>query len=216
MTGSEPQVILHGLWTGGLFHLWGERADAQSVMEPVARDCNPILSETASRHPRALSVDQLHAAAGELCGDGLLAAVAAESVLDLWLPCQADEPASGALVRNDDPTQTVEPPDPAGATDPQPVAWTLQPWQISTLTFAPAEALDLLASIRASGDASTGSSLRYWAQLAAYVVSGLSRQQFIPVLHESSDGSLTARWRLVGLASLSLRGRAPSNRRTRF
>ena len=185
MTGSDPTVILHGLWTGGLFHLWGEWNGAQSVTPPVTADSGRTRSEGPRRHPRALSADQLHAAAGELCGDGLLAAVAAESVLALWLPCQADEPVSGA------PVGTVDP------TEPQPTAWDMRPWQISTLTFGPSEALDLLASISPTDDSSTGSSLRYWAQLAGYVVTGLMRKQFIPVLHESPDGHLSARWRLV-------------------
>ena len=214
MTSSDPTVTLHGLWTGGLFHLWGERhcsrAVAHPVTEPVTPDSNagrqpsaprpldPLdPSEAPPRHPRALSVEQLHAAAGELCGDGLLAAVAAESVLALWLPCQADEPASGAPICNVDPTETVDHPPATGPTEPQSADWVVRPWQISTLTFAPAEALDLLASISPSGDSSTGSSLRYWAQLAGYVVSALMRKQFIPALHQSPDGNLSARWRLV-------------------
>lgn len=65
---------------------------------------------------------------------------------------------------------------------------------VPTLKFSPADAIDLLISIP---DETASGSVKFFARLAAYVISKLSARQFFPDVHQNSAGEHEAVWRLL-------------------
>ena len=90
-------MTIHGIWWPPNFYLWGQRARPEDPLS-VRIDGKPAAQPAeGERHPTILSVDELHAAAGELSPDGLLASIAEPSELTIWLPCtNGDRPAPAA------------------------------------------------------------------------------------------------------------------------
>jgi non-specific serine/threonine protein kinase len=167
-------LFLHGVWARSRLHLWGERPAANHVHDAPPRRAGPA---TSPRHPRACSVAELHDRVGELIADGLLASAVDESTLDLWLPASPAGPAPSAT--NGGCAATT----------------ILGRYSVPTLAFGPADAIDLLSTLSAQWLAAGTPSLRYWRRLAAFVLSLLARQQFVPDLEERADGSFAANWR---------------------
>jgi len=161
--------LLYGTWTGSAFHIWGQDA------------ADPAGVEHPDRDARALPAGELHALLGEVSDEGLLAATAAESSIELWWPHRGSAPLA-----------------PGGTSGvAEDVAWRRKTFP--TLAFAPADALDLLLSMaRYGGDAEAiGDALRYWMHLARYVVTLLAARQLIPDIRHWDDSRFEAHWRLI-------------------
>ncbi len=176
-------IALHGVWWGSRFHVWRERS-AQEPTTPTPNSSEARRPENAGvvRHPAALSVDGLRAVIGEASPDGLLAQIAEESSVTLWLPSVDGTPLpSSSDARGQSAT--------GGRAE-------LRPIVVPTLKFAPADAIDLLTSLSGPWVQSGSDSLRYWRRLARLVLSLLHRQQFAPGLERRSDGAYAARWRV--------------------
>ncbi len=176
-------VVLHCIWFDSTLHLWGERASAQlGGEEDLHDDCEAAI-EGKLRHPDALGPVDLHAVVGELSPDGLLASIAGESSLDLWLPSRDGVPLS---CRDLD----FEPDEVGTSVD-------LQVCTVPTLVFAPAEAVDLLVSLPEPYTNVCSYSVCYWSKLARFLSSLLSRKQFVPDVAARPDGENLACWRVV-------------------
>ena len=156
---SESMIVLHGTWSTPTFYVWGE--------------------ETSRKD--ALSTAELHAAAGDLSPDGLLASIAGETTVDLWLPCD-----DRGVLRCD---QCAAPADSGEI--------RLEAVTVPALAFSPADASDLLAGLSPEGPAPAGPSLRYWAALADYTLSLVAREQFVPHVEEIDEQSFTGKWYVV-------------------
>lgn len=115
-----------------------------------------------------------------MSADGLLASIAAESDLHLWLPCAGPVPVASdrhGTNGSNGPTQ-------------------LRALSIPALAFSPAETIDLLVGLADDGFQRCGDSLRYWRILATYAVSLLARRQFVPDIDEINQTTFTGRWRV--------------------
>ncbi|MFQ5491769.1 MAG: SNF2 helicase-associated domain-containing protein, partial [Phycisphaerae bacterium] len=179
-------IALHGYWNEKRFTLWGE--DGQVA----ARDRTSGRAESAHResgppvHPFALSAEGLRQTVGDHW-DGLLAAGAHPGDGCLRLPTVEGQPERSAAL-------SLDPPDPIGASMKQLHAWT-----VACLSFGPAEAVDLLASLpeEAPGQLKLGDSLKFWSRLARLLLDLLRAQRFVPDLVSSRDGTYRAVWRPV-------------------
>ncbi|MCK4659579.1 MAG: DEAD/DEAH box helicase [Phycisphaerae bacterium] len=140
-------MILHGNWWDSRLHVWGQKRPA---------------TDTAVSAAAALRV-----AIGNLSTDVLLASVADEASVSLWLPCA---PGRGG----ESPFRQVT---------------------VTTLAFSAADTIDLLANLPSPLPEACGDSLRYWAVLARYTLWLLAHQQFVPDVEEQADGQFAALWR---------------------
>lgn len=177
-------VRLHAIWRGGQLHLWGERFPSAVDAARV-----PLDGAGARMHPHALTSGQLHAAVGELSPDALLASIAAEGSLTLWLPARAGSPLP-SCADNGAPAGAS-----AGSNSVVPVE--LAPFRVSTLALAPADAMDFVASLSEPLPRVCGDSIRYWSRLGRYVHVLLGRKQFVPDLEQVRDAGSRACWRVV-------------------
>ncbi len=177
---------LHGIWVRSSFHIWGENA---------AFDDGAVIAPTNGRsvaHPFAVPVDELHAVVGDLSPDGLLASIAHEDSLRLWLPQElgAPVPSQKAVTLEELPeTGTGQ---------------SLRCYQVPSLRFMPADAIDLLTSLPSSLPDNCGTSVQYWRHLAHYLVEMIRQRQFSPHIDEGSNDSCTAIWRLTVQSKQSL------------
>ena len=119
--------------------------------------------------------------------DSLLVSGAASSSLVLRLPCcggcpipSCDSPASG-----DGSSQTP--------------TLSLVPLRVPTLSFAPADAADLLTAspLLVRDDVCCGASLSYWSRVAGLVLGLLAEQRFVPAVHHSGGEQYRGYWRVV-------------------
>ncbi len=174
---SGVMITLHGIWHDHRFHVWGDRREPPAIAAQAGAG--------AILHPGALPVEDLHAAVGELSADGLLASIAKEASLDLWLPVRDGVPAPAG-------DRSVSPVDAdAGET------FDLSALRVPTLVFTPAEVIDLLALLPEPIPRMCGDALRFWARLARYVLKLLARRQYVPDLTPLSGDEVRARWRVV-------------------
>ncbi len=162
-------LTLHGIWSAPHFFVWGfpgpdPPGGAMGDSVAVSR------SGKAAEARGLLSVAALHEALGELSADGLLASIAEETRIRLWLPV-ADEAAGGA-----------ERP--------------IKPRAVPALRLGPADAIDLLAGLPDDLSGTAGPSLRFWARLAGYGLSLLARQQFVPDVAQGAGGRFSGEWRV--------------------
>ncbi|MFQ5429757.1 MAG: DEAD/DEAH box helicase [Phycisphaerae bacterium] len=168
--------ILHGTWSAPTFYLWGERIEsraADGVPEPDA-------DAAVRRHPFVLSTAELHETLGELSRDGLLASIAEEADLSLWLPCVGGCPLpshGAASARQTRPSH-------------------LAAFSVPALAFSPADTVDLLTGLSDGALRNCGDSVRYWRALARYVRSLLARRQFAPDVDEVDEEAFSGRWRV--------------------
>jgi hypothetical protein len=187
-------IQLHAIWHDHRLHLWGESSASAEAAAPLA---SPAMGpgdhpEGPGDHPGALDCAALHAVMGELSADGLLASIAEESGLTLWLPTR-----HGRVLSSHDPGVQ-------GVQDEVELAV----WRVPTLALIPADAIDFLSSLDhplpvAGADPAGADSLRFWSRLGRYVLSLLARRQFVPDLEPNGGrgadggGAPRANWRVV-------------------
>jgi len=179
-------IVLHALWHNlfpGKLHIWGESSSL-----PAARRTARPGKRTPGQHPFALSHDALMEAVGELVGSLLLKSAASDA-LTLRLPSSAKGPLPSPQLVLEDESLDLK-------------ATGLKPWHASTLTLAPASALDFLLALpnNAPRAVAFGGSLRYWAEAAAFSFELVARQCFAPTLRENRNRgttSLRASWEAV-------------------
>jgi SNF2 family DNA or RNA helicase len=184
-------ATLHGIWVRSSFHIWGEDTAIDSGAGIIDSDAAPTFGQSDA-HPFAISADALHAVVGDLSPDGLLASIAHEDSLQLWLPQQLGAPM---------PSQK------AVTLEELPIASNgeaLRRFQIPSLRFMPADAIDLLTSLPVPLPENCGSSVRYWWHLAHYLVEMIRHRQFSPHIDEGAAKSCTAHWRLAVQSKASL------------
>src|SRR6266852_4068238 len=180
-------IVLHALWYNlfpGKLHIWGE---SSSLPVATKRGGRPA-GQTPGRHPFALSHDTLMEAVGELAGSLLLKSAASDT-LTLRLPSSAKGPLPSPQLVLEDESIDLK-------------ATGLKPWHVSTLTLAPAPALDFLLALpnNAPRAVAFGISLRYWAEAAEFSFELVARQCFAPTLQENRNrgtASLRASWEAV-------------------
>jgi len=177
-------VRLHAIWRGGQLHLWGEHSPSTEESTRA-----PLEGAGAQIHPHALTPGQLHAAVGELSPDALLASIAAEGSLTLWLPARAGRPLPSSAGDG--------PPVGAAVGSNRVVPVELAPFQVCTLALAPADAMDFVTSLTEPLPRVCSDSIRYWARLGRYMHVLLGRKQFVPDLEQVGDAGSRACWRVV-------------------
>lgn len=158
---TEPR--LHALWQPPSLILWGEIGLSPRASGESAAASAPGLAHSDSADAgdeRFLTIAELHAEAGEVSPDGLLASVADEGTIALRLP------------------------DVVG------------PAEVPCLRLSASDAIDFLTSLVRRDDRRLGDSVRYWALLAGYVCSLLTRRQFAPDLDIVDSNRITGRWRV--------------------
>ena len=184
-------IALHGLWLPSSLHIWGEESDSPASRgradgtAPADGPAPPGSAESPP-HPFAVSADGLRAVVGDHW-DGLLAAGASAGSLTLRLPSVGDSPRPSREL-TDSPTSSADHPLPR-----------LASWSVPCLSFAPADAIDLLTALPAAapGRFAIGDSLRCWSRVAHIVVELLAAQRFVPDAIEEADGRHRAVWRVV-------------------
>jgi len=184
-------MTMHGIWWPPTFYLWGQRTGQDDPLGTHADGEPSDRPAESERHPTILSVDELHAAAGELSPDGLLASIAEPSELTIWLPCtNGDRPAPAG-------NPGAGPADNApGLRASSQHASTLRALSVPALAFSPADAVDLLTGLHDASLHRCSDSLRYWRVLAGYTVSLLGRRQFVPTLAEIDDETFAGGWQV--------------------
>ncbi len=175
---------LHGIWARSGFHIWGEDTAVDSHSSDAATNGH------TENHPFAIRADELHAVVGDLSPDGLLASIAHEDSLRLWLPQESGSPIPSARA-----VAMEELPDSPIADAP--IAESLHRFEVQSLRFMPADAIDLLTSLPKPLPETCGSSVRYWWHLAHYLVEMIRQRQFSPHIDEGSGDTCTAHWRLA-------------------
>lgn len=168
----RPDPRLHAIWQPTSLILWGEiglsprNADDEADEQNVESAPIPTSSDADERF---LTIAELHAEAGEVSPDGLLASVADEGSIPLRLPDVDGRP------------------------------------EVPCLKLGAAEAIDFLTSLPRREERRLGDSIRYWALLANYVCSLLTRRQFAPDLDIVDGNRITGRWRVFVESSKELR-----------
>jgi hypothetical protein len=166
------QLLLHAHWHSDGLYLHGER------------------SSPAGTGPAA--VTELRAAVGELSPDGLLASVAADAAVRLWLPCDGEGlPISCAVAAGATPSAGN-----GNGGGTATLIGELRAVEVAALAFSASQAIDLLTSLPAELPSTCGASIRYWRALALFVIDLLARRQFVPHLNETEEG-FVGRWRPV-------------------
>ena len=177
-------IILHAHWHDALLHLWGERAQPDSDQRETSRRRRFVPSAEF-----ALPLEDLRPVLGDIW-DSLLVTGATDGRLELQLPR-----VGNAIV----PSQMVLPTNGRDNQDNSEPDVTLGAHQLNAVTFAAADALDLLAAcpIAARDDVILADSARYWMKLGRFVVSLLARQRFVPAIHVDSEGCYRGYWRVL-------------------
>lgn len=180
---------LHGLWHASHFHVWGEESRTDSAVptaphEPEARSpsAGGVLTVAPSRL-KPTATEALHAAIGELSPDGLLASIAAESTIKLWIPAIDGIPVPSTAVASSDR------PDGDG------VQLTIV--EVPCLKLGPADAIDFLVSLGKLPSPRVGPSIRYWQALANYALTLLSRGLFVPGVEPVGGNRFEGRWSMT-------------------
>ena len=180
-------IVFHALWDACLtnqLHIWAESSNLAMTLRRAAK---ATAQKKARRHPFALSREALKEAFGSLSGS-LLAANAIDGSLTLRLPSspRSPLPSPELILEREVEEQEVE----------------LRPWQVETLALDAGAALDFLLALsdKAPHGVAFGSSLSYWREVAHFAFALLSRQSYVPALHEQrQNGALTfhAAWEAV-------------------
>ncbi len=180
-------IVLHVIWettTPGKLHLWAEASHlAKSAVRHTSKqDGKPRL------HPFALTRDDLLEASGELLGS-LLAQGAGTDTVTLRLP---------STVRGPLPSPELIVKQPADDKKAAEFKW----WYVVSAVLDAGAALDFLLALpaRAPTGIAFGSDLRFWIEAARFSLELLTRQCFVPTLHEIARGrSATCRaaWEAV-------------------
>ncbi|MBX3396331.1 MAG: DEAD/DEAH box helicase [Phycisphaerae bacterium] len=147
------------------------RGGAALMLDPPARIHTPI---------RALGPSELQEALGDLTPDGLLASIATESDLSLWLPMQGDSPAPPGSVECHSRGER------SGA--------ALALCRVPALSVGAADAMDLLIGMKRPAAGAAPTTFDYWRTLAHYALSLLARQQFAPSVERVGPDRYQGRW----------------------
>ena len=173
-------LVLHALWNNstipGKLHLWAENSEAAHFRSSGGRATGRKTGgkPTPTRpHPFASAGVALLEAVTQVAG-GRLAESGSFDALNLQLPSSPKGPLpSPQLIVAD---LVLGRPD--GLTE----------WQVPTLTFAPAVALDVLLNLPDESPPSVvfGESLCYWLSVAEFSLELIARQNFVPTVYEVS------------------------------
>ncbi|MBV9712067.1 MAG: DEAD/DEAH box helicase, partial [Ktedonobacteraceae bacterium] len=170
-------IVLHGIWNrteAGKFHLW---AEASNPAKTDSRRSTKLAGAQRPRlHPFALMHDEMLEEVGELLG-GLPLQDAETDTLTMRLPSTAKGPLpSPELVLSQpmDNKQMAE------------FRW----WYMVTAALDAGTALDFLLALpdRSPMGMAFGSDLRFWIETARFCLELLTRQCFVPTLHEVVQG----------------------------
>ena len=172
--------VLHAVWSEAALHLWGNR-----FSESAGSQDRAIESPMAGSPDDRLGVphDELRRSVGDIW-DSLIISGATNGSLQLRLPYQNGPPTPSAT---------------AGATKEEDAVCELVSYELPTLRFGPADAVDLLTSTaRHSDDSpSVGASLRFWSKAASLVQELLATQRFVPAVHLIDSHHFRGFWRVV-------------------
>jgi hypothetical protein len=177
--------VIHGVWALDALCLWGE--------EPARPPAVPGRLRAPAPHPFACPGAELADLLAALPGSaGSAARKAADGELVLQLPTAA---SPGRPLASPDLVQPG-PVEPGGALRTR---TSLVGWRVPILILAPAAALDLLRAAGPLGElAIPGSSIAYFAALAAFADVLAARGRVLPVLAAEEGGpGYAARWRPV-------------------
>ena len=172
-------IVLHGIWWNRKFHLWGEDSTRPRAA-PRPRGRKPKRPKPRPL-PQAADTGRVLAVLGESV-EALLLSAGEQGSLPLHLPTDRVGPLDSPELIRDDPSP------PAGQV-------SLSPWLVPTVSFGPADALDLLSAMPESGVPNTvrGQSLVYWCEAAKFVMELLVGQRFCPTLERRGE-SWRAEW----------------------
>ena len=206
-------VLIHAVWCGDRLHLWGERR-VDELLPQAECPGHSFEGDRPQRSSFAISCRELRSLLGEVW-DGLLVSVGQDASLLLRLPH-----ADGRLAspwQQSVPSQQVEPVSP-------PVLATCK---IATISFEPADAVDLLTAPPSAGPerpslaapcggaplpgtvrwpighchpskpAVRAASVAYWGQVARLALDLLAQQRFVPDCLRVADDRYVGHWRVV-------------------
>lgn len=173
-------LVLHGTWFEGRFHIWGEHYRPLEARRGRRARPRP---DRALKHPYAADHEVLYRGLHNVL-PGLKVEAPARTELCILLPSNDRDPAPSREL-GQSPTGDVVP-DRLGL------------WQVPSLAIDPPAAMVLLYRIPVNvigprPGLILGTDLRYWAQVAAFTLSILAGQHFIPDLVET-DHEARACW----------------------
>lgn len=174
-------MILHAIWTGNRLHFWGESLKGVSDSNNPGNSCSTYVESNPNF---SLNHTVLRQCVGDVW-DSLLVSGATDSELTVRLPHQDGYPiASFSTMASRDVHNAS-------------VAITLQPLTIDTISFTPADAVDLLGTLPTHfhGDVEFGASLSYWSKVSILVLNLLAGQRFVPAIHATINGSTDHQYR---------------------
>ena len=169
-------IVLHALWhtsESGKLHLWAETS--KMAKTNAGRNTKQTATQRPQLHPFALTRDDLVQIAGEL-PDDLSIQNTETDTLTVRLPSTTKEPLpSPELILS-------QPPDTTQAE----FRW----WYMVTAALHAGNALDFLLALpdRPPTGMAFGSDLRFWIEVARFCLELLTRQSFVPTLHEVTPG----------------------------
>ncbi len=177
-------IVVHAIWDScstNQLHIWAE-SSSLAMTRPRRSAPRSTEQKKARRHPFTLSSEALQEEFGRISGS-LLAASATAKALTLRLPSSLRTPFPSPeliLERELEEQKDIE----------------LRPWQVETLALDAGAALDFLLALRdeAPHGVTCGSSLLFWREVAHFAFALLSRQSYVPALHEQrQNGALALR-----------------------
>ncbi len=166
----------------GTLHIWAESSDAIQKVSPL--DQEQVEKAGTRKHPFGLSNIILQEVIGEVVSTPLLKRATTDT-LSLRLPSTSKTPAHS-------PELLVE--------EQREGAISLKWWDVETLAFPSSLALDLLLALPENPSYGTvyGGSLRFWMTVAGFAFELITKQAFVPTLHETKQGrtmSYQAMWK---------------------
>jgi SNF2 family DNA or RNA helicase len=168
-------IVLHALWDNvgiGRLRVWAESSTLPQTLPEPSGNPKPQI------HPFTLAQQPLLDAAS-IVADSLLIKHSSTEVLTLRLPSATKGPLpSPELVLQEAMSQ------------PQKIEFRW--WDIVTLMFEPSPALDFLLALPSEPVHSMafGDSLRFWVETAKFALELITRQCFVPALHETQRGGI--------------------------
>ncbi len=157
-----------------LYAIWN-----RSTLHLWARRAKKTATEKSNSSP-FIDRNELRKLLGDHC-DTLLIQDARDNSIDLLLPCLDH----CIIFRTEQPAELK--------------TSTLVKHTIPTLTFSPADAIDLLTSLPsvARHEIEPTDALQYWSRAASLVLEILAKQRFIPDVYSTPDGTYRGYWRAV-------------------
>ncbi len=169
-------IVLHALWhtrDSGKLHLWAETS--KMAKTSTGRITKQIDTQRPRLHPFALTRDDLLATAGEL-PDDLHIQDTETDTLTVHLPSTTKEPLPSPELVLSQPVDTTQ----------AEFKW----WYMVTAALHAGNALDFLLALpdHPPTGVAFGSDLRFWIEAARFCLELLTRQSFVPTLHEVAPG----------------------------